>query len=234
MKMFPGSVAQLVERTTENREVTGSTPVGATMSSAYFPSEAAVFLRQLTANNSREFFTAHRDVYESAVREPLEALAASAQEIYGPAKVFRPNRDVRFSPNKAPYRSDASMWAGEVGGVYIRLTAEDIKAGGGLYELSRDQLANARRAITEVPGAAAQLSTIRQELRKSGYTDAGTSLVTAPRGFDKNHEHIELLRLKHFAAMVTLPVTASKKEIETAWAGIEGLISWVTEHVGPA
>jgi uncharacterized protein (TIGR02453 family) len=204
------------------------------VNSAYFPPEASAFLRDLAANNNREHFTANRAVYERAIRVPLEDLTADAQEKYGPGKVTRPNRDVRFSNDKSPYRTDASMWAGSVGAVYLRFTAEGISAGGGLYEPTRDQLSRAREAIAFQPLAASQLAAVLAGLRAAGYEEAGPALKTAPKGYDRDDPNIELLRLKHYAAVRSLPVTASRADIEEAWTAVEPLIAWAEEYIGPA
>lgn len=204
------------------------------MTTSYFPPEASAFLRDLAANNSREQFTANRAVYERAIRVPLEDLTAAAQEKYGPGKVTRPNRDVRFSTDKSPYRTDASMWAGTVGAVYLRFTATGISAGGGLYDPTRDQLARAREAIAFQPLAATRLSALMAELRAAGLEEAGPALKTAPKGYDRDDPNIELLRLKHYAAVRSLPVTASRADIEQAWSAVEPLIAWAEQYIGPA
>ena len=92
---------------------------------------AAAFYRGLAADITREYFEAHRDVYERAIRVPLEDIADLAQQTYGPAKVFRRNRDGRFSKDKAPYRPGGAMTAGRVGGVYVQVSADGVHAGGG-------------------------------------------------------------------------------------------------------
>jgi uncharacterized protein (TIGR02453 family) len=204
------------------------------MEAAFFPAEASAFLGELAETNTREQFAANRSVYDRAIRGPLEELTAAAQEKYGPGKVMRPNRDVRFSTDKSPYRTDASMWAGDVGGVYLKLSTSGIEAGGGLYDPTRDQLARGRSAIASKPLAASQLSTVMAELHLSGFEEAGPALKTAPKGYDRDDPNIELLRLKHYAAVRYLPVTASRGEIEAAWTAVEGLISWAQQHVGPA
>src|SRR4051812_47820766 len=69
-----------------------------------WPPAALDFYRDLEQDNSRAFFTAHKDVYERDVRAPFEALGELVAEEFGPLKVFRPNRDVRFSKDKSPYK----------------------------------------------------------------------------------------------------------------------------------
>lgn len=63
----------------------------------------------LAADNSRGYWQTHKQVYDTQVRGPLEALAADLAPVFGDAKIFRPNRDVRFSPDKRPYQEHASM-----------------------------------------------------------------------------------------------------------------------------
>jgi len=199
-----------------------------------FTAEAAAFLTGLAANNTKNYFDEHKDAYTRAVRQPLEELVATAEQLYGPGKVMRPNRDVRFSANKDPYRTDASMWAGTVGGVYANLNPARLEVGGGLYDPSRDQLERARMAISERPDVASELNSIAQDLEAAGFELAGSPLKTAPRGMDPSHPSIHLLRLQHYAALRSLPIDAPSSEVLDTWRAIEPLIAWVDTHVGPA
>ena len=199
-----------------------------------FTTEATKFFNELADNNNRTFFTEHRDTYDRAVRQPLEDLLGQAQELYGAGRIMRPNRDVRFSKDKSPYKTNAAMSVGKVGGVYLSVSATGIEVGGGLYEPSRDQLERARQAIAAHPRAATELEKIRTSMVGSGFKFAGPFLTTAPRGYDKDHPHIELLRLKHYAALTTLPITAKPARILDAWRQVEPLVSWVDARIGAA
>ncbi|BAU99989.1 TIGR02453 family protein [Aurantimicrobium minutum] len=199
-----------------------------------FTSEAASYLLGIAADNSKAYFEANRELYSRAVRQPLEDLLCVAESMYGPGKIMRPNRDVRFSANKDPYRTDASMWAGNVGGVYLNLNPERLEAGGGLYEPARDQLDRARTAIAENPKVADDLKAIFDELIAKGFTVAGPSLKTAPRGMDPIHPAIELLRLQHYAALRQLPLEAKPERILETWKALVPLIEWVETYVGPS
>jgi len=199
-----------------------------------FAPEAAQFFAGIAEDNSKRYFDEHRELYTRAIRQPLEDLLAEAEETYGPGRIMRPNRDVRFSANKAPYRTDASMWAGSVGGVYLNVSANGLEAGGGLYSPSRDQLDRARTAIASRPLVASQLSGIIAALTGSGFTIAGPSLTTAPKGYDRDHPAIELLRLKHFAALRKLPGDTTAGGIRSTWMLVTPLIEWCDTVVGPA
>ena len=199
-----------------------------------FGADASDFLSGLAEENTKTFFEAHRDEYIASIRQPLEDLLGEVQDTYGPGRVMRPNRDVRFSADKSPYKTTASMWAGDVGGVYLSLSATGLEVGGGLYDPSRDQLARARHAIDSRPLVAKHLSDILGELTRGGFEVAGPSLKTAPRGFDRDHPAIELLRLKHYAAVKRLPSGAAPDTIRATWTAVLPLIEWCSKNVGAA
>ncbi len=199
-----------------------------------FTAQASNFLTALAADNSREFFEAHRGEYVTTIRQPLEDLLGEAEARYGPGRVMRPNRDVRFSADKSPYKTNASIWAGTVGGIYLSLSASHIDVGGGIYDPSRDQLDRARTAIDSHPLAASELSTVLDALTRDGFEVAGPVLTTAPRGYPREHEHIELLRLKHYAALKSVPITASPDVIRSSWEAVQPLIDWGNTFVGAA
>jgi uncharacterized protein (TIGR02453 family) len=199
-----------------------------------FDTGASAFLSGLAEDNTKTFFGAHRDEYIASIRQPLEDLLGEVQDAYGSGRVMRPNRDVRFSADKAPYKITASMWAGDVGGVYLSLSATGLEVGGGLYDPSRDQLARARRAIDGRPVVAKHLGDILGELTRGRFEAAGPSLKTAPRGFDRDHPAIELLRLKHYAAVKQLPLEATPDTIRATWKAVEPLIAWCSKNVGAA
>lgn len=203
--------------------------------SAPFGRGAAQFFDLLAAHNDRATFAAHRQQYDEQVRGPLERLLGEATERYGGAgHITRPNRDVRFSADKSLYRLDASMWAGEVGGVYLRVHRGGLQVGGGLYGPTRDQLARARTAVAEAPRAAADLRVAVVALAQQGFEMAGPDLKTAPRGYPRDHPDIELLRLTHYAALRPLPLTADADRIRQAWHHTEPLLRWAADRVGPA
>ena len=202
---------------------------------AVFGRAATMFFHELERDNTREFFTAHRDRYDRAIRGPMEALLAHAEPRWGQGRVMRPNRDVRFSTDKSPYRLSASLWAsGGTAGVYLQLQAGGIEAGGGLYEPSRDQLARGRAVIARGGRAPDALRSAIADLEAAGFEVAGPSLTTAPKGYPRDHPEIDLLRLRHYAAVRSLKVGASLREIDDAWAAAEPLCDWVDRHVGPA
>src|SRR5436190_22539333 len=77
-----------------------------------FPREAISFFKDLHANNEREWFQAHKDVYERACREPMLDLMAELGPQLGPSKISRINRDIRFSSDKSPYKTHIAAGVG--------------------------------------------------------------------------------------------------------------------------
>src|SRR3954462_5547953 len=100
-----------------------------------WPPTALDFYRGLEADNSRTYWTEHKATYDEDVRAPFDALADLVEDEFGPLKVFRPNRDTRFSPDKSPYKTRcygvATGPAGET--FYVELSADGLVAGTGYW-----------------------------------------------------------------------------------------------------
>ena len=116
-----------------------------------FGKGALAFYDDLAANNSREWWLANKARYEDEVRRPMEELLQDVAEEFGEAKLFRPNRDTRFSKDKTPYKTNIAAVIYQEGGgsVYVSLAAEGLHVGGGSYHLERPQLARLREAIDD-------------------------------------------------------------------------------------
>ncbi len=140
--------------------------------------------------------------------------------------MLRQHRDLRFTPDKRPYREDTGLTAG---GMYLSAGADGLQVGGGLYEPSRAQLQAARTTIDEHPQAAAALQRELDELTDAGYELAGPPLKTAPRGYDADHPRIDLLRMQHYAALVHLPLESSLDDVTAAWDRVQPLVRWTVK-----
>jgi uncharacterized protein (TIGR02453 family) len=198
-----------------------------------FPREATEFFRQLSRNNNREWFQAHKDVYERACREPVKALIAELDPM-GSAYISRINRDMRFSRDGAPYKTHI---AAGVRRSYINLSSEGLWIGTGMYRPEPAVLQKVRQAIdADKPGR--ELARIVTALRKQGY-DVGTheTVNSAPRGFAADHPRIDLLRMKDIFAgkLITPgPVLASRKAVaavKKVMADVHPLGEWLARHV---
>ncbi|HEX8767769.1 MAG TPA: DUF2461 family protein, partial [Jatrophihabitans sp.] len=112
------------------------------------------FYEDLEADNSKSFWTAHRQIYDEQVKAPLQELAAELGQEFGTAKFFRPFRDVRFAKDKTPYKTHQGVYFAE-SRRYLQISAAGLYASGGYYDMASDQVARYRRAVTEdLPGEA--------------------------------------------------------------------------------
>ncbi|MFJ3790782.1 DUF2461 domain-containing protein [Kitasatospora sp. NPDC090091] len=203
-----------------------------------WPAEALDFYEHLEADNSRTFWQSHKEQYEEAVREPMERLLAELEPEFGPGKIFRPNRDVRFSADKSPYKTH--IGAHLTAGGYVQLSADGLACGNGLYQLAPDQLERYRAAVAEdVTGA--ELERVIDAVRAAGPQVVGRdSLKSAPRGYPKDHPRIELLRHKGLIAWQEWPpakwlgTRTAYQRITAFLRASQPLKDWLDGHVGPS
>ncbi len=206
-----------------------------------FPPEALSFYAGLEADNTKAYWTARKAVYDTAVRAPMEALIAEVDERYRPLRVFRPHRDVRFSPDKTPYKTHAGALGEDEGGAiyYVQLSAAGLMAAAGFYAMASDQLARFRAAVLDDDRGVA-LAGLVSAAERAGYEAVAVgALKTAPRGVPRDHPRIELLRRKGLAlgwrwpAAAWLHTAAARRRVEQAWAGTEAVNDWLRTNVGP-
>lgn len=200
-----------------------------------WPIEAVEFYEGLQADNSKVYWTRHRAVYDRQVKAPMEELLAELAEEFGEGTLFRPHRDVRFSADKTPYKTNC---AARLGSGYVSFSADGLSVGSGLY--MPDPVALTRyRAAVDAEKSGAELAAIVAALRRGGYeTMAHDVLKTAPRGYPKDHPRIELLRHKGIAMMKTWPVGAwlgtakAKDRVVTTLRAGAPLRQWLARNVG--
>ena len=200
-----------------------------------WPIEAVEFYEGLEADNSKVYWTEHRAVYDRQVKVPMAQLLAELAEEFGAGTLFRPFRDVRFSADKAPYKTNC---AARIGSGYVSFSADGLQVGSGLYMPDPAALARYRAAVDDKKSGA-ELAGIVTALHDAGYdTMAHEVLKTAPRGFPKDHPRIELLRHKGIAMMKTYPVGAwlgtrkAKDRVVTALRAGAPLRQWLADNVG--
>ena len=157
-----------------------------------FSREAFTFWKGLEKNNHREWFQTHKDTYERAVRQPMQALIAELTPLYGPGRLSRINKDMRFARDK-PYKN---YLATSQGGCYISFSKEGLWVGTGMYKPEPAALRKLREAIAD-DSSGRELTRIVAALRRKGFTlDTHERLVTPPRGYDPGHPRVDLLRMK--------------------------------------
>ncbi|MDZ4271010.1 MAG: DUF2461 domain-containing protein [Mycobacterium sp.] len=200
-----------------------------------WPIEAVEFYEGLEADNSKVYWQEHKSVYDTHVKAPMEELVAELADEFGEGRLFRPYRDVRFSADKTPYKTSC---AAMIGDGYVSFSADGLSAGGGLYMPDSASLQRYRAAV-DAGAEGEELAVIVAELRRNGYQImAHEVLKTAPRGFPKDHERIELLRHKGIAMMRTWPVGAwlgtrkAKERVVTTFRAAKPLNGWLARNVG--
>ena len=182
-----------------------------------FSEELIDFLVGLSANNEREWFNARKDVYETVLREPaLEYI----REVGGPLADISPHirasdrkqggslmriyRDVRFSRDKSPYKTNVGIqFRHESGkdvhapGYYVHISIEECFIGAGSWMPDRDALLAYRRAVSERPREWLALKELAEtsEWSIDGHHDM---LKRPPRGFSADDPMIEDIKRKHF------------------------------------
>ena len=192
----------------------------------HFTSETLDFLQDLEVHNERAWFKANQDRYEHDVRgrmlrfvedaaDPLHErisahLVADARKVGG--SLFRINRDVRFSNDKSPYKTNSgAFFRHERGkdvvapGVYLHLEPGNCFMGAGVYMPPTDVLKTLRTAIVTDPDGWVE---VRDEVTAGAWAFGGDSLTRAPKGFDVDHPLIEDLRRKSF--ILSRPLTENQ------------------------
>lgn len=191
----------------------------------------------LEADNSRDWFHAHREVYDNDVRGALQALL---EELGGEAPVWiaRPNRDIRFSKDKRPYKD--RCYGTIDGRLYAEIAADGLFAGTGYRMMDAAQLARFRAAVADEPSGTA-LESIVGALTAGGIDTWGEALKTVPRGFDRDHPRAALLRHKMLIAGARLTPDPTVRDIphdialahlRDTWVACAPLLAWLDEHVG--
>jgi uncharacterized protein (TIGR02453 family) len=200
-----------------------------------WPAEALEFYDGLLADNSKTYWTANKSTYDDRVRAPMVALLEELEPEFGPAKIYRPYRDVRFSKDKSPYKTQIAA-SFECGG-YIRLSADGLGAGCGMYMFSSEQVQRWRDAVADDKSGNALVKV----LGGLGKQDIGVSshdmLARVPAGYAKDHPRAELLRYKDLVAWRDWPVAAwlgtakTKTRIEEFFRTCAPLNDWLQKHV---
>ncbi|MHC6592277.1 DUF2461 domain-containing protein [Arthrobacter sp. C152] len=207
---------------------------------AGIPPEAFRFYAELEENNNRDWWLGHRDTYDAAVKQPLTELLEGLEPEFGPAKLFRPYRDVRFSPDKSPYKTAQGAFAARQEGVgfYLQINADGLLIGGGYHSHTPAQLARFR-AAADASASGAALQEIVDAVAGAGFTIEGERLKTVPRGFAADHPRAELLKHKSLSAGVEVgqpewvSTPAVRDEVAARWRQLRALVEWVGRYAAP-
>jgi uncharacterized protein (TIGR02453 family) len=193
------------------------------------------FFLGLKANNSKAYFEAHRKQYEQDVKGPMVALLDDLEFEFGEARLSRPNRDIRFSADKSPYKTN--IYASTSGG-YVALDAEGLMVGGGHYEMDTAQIGRFREAVG-ASASGAKLVAIVAGLREKGYEVGGQELKRVPSPHPQDHPRGDLLRHKRLIYWRRWPVgkwiatVEARERVIQAWKDGAKLNEWLAKHLEP-
>jgi len=206
-----------------------------------FSVAALDFYDDLENDNSKDFFTRHRQVYDEQVRAPMVALLALLEPEFGAGKVFRPYRDLRFTNDPTPYKTHQGGFVArsQANGYYVEVNAAGLRVGAGFYDASSQVIGRYRDAVAHKTTGPA-LQRILDRLVSDGFEIGGDRLKTRPRGYDAEHPRIELLRHRSLIAGKTYhdsPAWLSRPEaadrVRADWQTLRPLVDWVSAHVSP-
>ncbi|WP_323784902.1 DUF2461 domain-containing protein [Thalassovita sp.] len=170
--------------------------------------DARAFLIDLKANNSRDWFTAHKNRYETLLKAPslalLDVVAADLQRLTGKpveTKLFRPQRDIRFSKDKTPYKSHLHMmWTVGDGlgktAFFFGIEPGRTILGGGAMGFDKDKLTAFRKRAEGPKGA--DLMRLMADMQAHGISFSEPELKRVPSPYPADHPRGDLLRRKTF------------------------------------
>jgi uncharacterized protein (TIGR02453 family) len=207
---------------------------------AGFGRDALAWLSELETHNERAWFQANKARYEAEVRGPMRALLGELEGWFGPGKVFRPNRDVRFARGKGPYKAWVGATVGEggrVAGRYVQLDATHFLVAARAHRLEREALARYRAAVrAEASGRV--LQRIADALTDAGTPLHGATLTRGPRDVPPDHPRLALLKHTSVTLEVRTPVgpwledpDAVLERVVPTLLAAEPLLGWLREHL---
>ena len=177
-----------------------------------FPQSTIKFLTALSKNNNKEWFEKNRIRYEFELLQPAvqfvidlgEKLSELSPNINAIPKVdksiFRLYRDVRFSKNKAPFKTNLGLyfWEGlgkkmECSGLYFHIEPKLFFLGTGMYQFTTDQLKKYRELISDPLKGKELNDLVNKLLKNKKFQHGGKTYKKTPRGFDPDYKYSELL-----------------------------------------
>jgi uncharacterized protein (TIGR02453 family) len=194
----------------------------------YFQAEALKFLSSLKRNNRREWFEPRKPEFEQQLRQPMLAVIErinQGMQDFAPAHLRPPQkcimriyRDIRFSPDKRPYKGHvAAWWAREGlekttgGGYYFHVAPEEVVIAAGVYMPEREQLRAIREYLLVHHAEVRELINDRK-LKRVMNVWSGNPLSRAPKGFPQEHPAMDLLVCRQWGVETRLPSAAALKK----------------------
>lgn len=204
--------------------------------------DAFAFYAELQQHQSKEWWLANKFRYDNNVKAPVERLVDALGGEFGPLKIFRPYKDVRFSADKRPYKDHLGLVSADMtgGAHYLQLSQHGLMLAGGFYQPTREQLARFREIVDD-NRLVGDLEATLDEVGEHGFaliTD--DALATAPRGYSIEHPKIALLRLKRMAISASFapaPWMHSAElvdRVRAGWRTVSLWNDWLVENLPTA
>jgi uncharacterized protein (TIGR02453 family) len=204
-----------------------------------WPPAALEFLRELEANNDRDWFKANRRRYDDDVLGPARELAESLTDL-GEPHYFRPYNNTRFRPGPPLKEHIAvAIGYGGAGGYYFHLSLDGLVVAAGLHRPATDQLERFRATLDDGRRAKSFERGV-ETAQAAGLSLAEPELKRAPRGYKPDHPRLDRLRLKRMTVSRVHPLEPwlhqrrcdelVRSELEAA----RPLVKWLAEMVGPS
>ena len=204
-----------------------------------WPPEALEFLRDLEANNDRDWFRANRTRYDQHVVAPARELADKLTDL-GRPHFFRPYNNLRFRPGP-PLKEHlgVAIGYGAAGGFYFELSLDGLLVAAGLHHPASDQLERFRAAMDDDRKARGFTRGLAAA-RRAGLTPAEPALKRAPKGYPIDHPRIDHLRRRELTVACRHPLEPWLHEptcdelIRSQLRAGRPLAKWLAETVGPS
>lgn len=192
---------------------------------------AQAFLRDLDANNTRDWWQEHKAIYDAKLKtsalELLEALCAPLQKLTGASvapKLFRPHRDVRFSKDKTPYNTHLHMmWqvateAPQNPVFFFGIGQDYVTTGAGMMEFDKPVLTNWRKMVDLDTD---RIAGIISGIETQGFGLREPALKRVPSPFEPDHPAARLLRMKGVVASRELAENGTlQKQLEDSFTAL--------------
>jgi len=213
------------------------------------------FLKDLKKNNNKGWFDSHREAYDAAKKDYIDFIQlvidrhAKTDQTIGSLKakecVFRINRDIRFSKDKTPYKTNLGASINRGGkksifsGYYFHCEPGGKSfAGGGLWMPMPPDLKKVRQEIDYCFDEFKNIITSKKfkKVYKDLYREEDVSLVKVPQGFDKNNPAADYIKLKSFIAMKEIPdsLLSTKdlaKQVAEAFDALYPLVQFINRSL---
>jgi uncharacterized protein (TIGR02453 family) len=210
------------------------------------------FLKDLKKNNTKEWFDKNRKIYEAAkddfihltanILSKISAIDTTVAHLQPKDCIFRINRDIRFSKDKSPYKTNMGMSIAKAGkkgifaGYYFHLQPAESFVGGGLWMPMPDDLKKVRQEIDYNFDEFKKI--ISNKKFKSLYgefeRENDMSLTRPPKGYDENNPAIQFIKLKHFIATAKINDTDLidknlEKKIVSSFETLKPLVDFINK-----